>query len=256
MTDGIYVREENKILHIVLDSPSRGNSLTHNMAIQIEKAVLSGQKKASVELIYLSGNGNNFCTGANLAWMRNAIGMKPAQNFKDMSALAKMYKAILSLDKPLITRVHGKIIGGGVGLVAASDIVVCDTNATFCLSETKWGLIPGIISPLLIRKIGYGRFCDLALSGRTYSASEAFSDQLVSMVCEPAEILKKTDQIIELTKKNSLAANQKLKQLLKKMYPLSSKTIDVFCKASADMRKSPDFAKRSEAYAAKQNEVV
>jgi methylglutaconyl-CoA hydratase len=143
------------------------------MATEIARAFKLADGNPKARVLLLGGEGKHFCTGADLRWMKAARRLKKSENVRDAESLARMYEAILNCGVPVIARIQGKVCGGGVGLVAASDIAASVTGTTFSFPETSIGLVPGVISPIVSRKIGASRFLECSLTGRQISASEA-----------------------------------------------------------------------------------
>src|SRR5205085_11202791 len=104
--------------------------------------------------IVLRSNGPNYCAGADLNWMSRMVAYTREENIRDSSKLAKMYAVINECPLPVVGRIQGAAIGGGVGLVSVCDIAICSTESKFGLSEVKLGILPAVISPYVIAKIG------------------------------------------------------------------------------------------------------
>src|SRR4029077_20591741 len=118
-----------------------------------------------VRVIILGGNGKSFCAGADLNWMKSMVTYTREQNIEDAKVAARMFLAIAKCPKPVIARVHGAALGGGAGVVAASDIAIAVQSAMFGFTEVKLGIIPGVISPFVISRIGPGRAREYFVTG-------------------------------------------------------------------------------------------
>jgi methylglutaconyl-CoA hydratase len=143
-------------------------------------AALAGDE--SVRVAVLAGAGPSFCAGADLHWMRASLDWSREQNAADAAALAELFEAAWSLPKPLIGRIHGVAMGGGVGLVACCDIAVAVDSARFGFSEVKLGLIPAVIAQYVVPKIGVSHARALFVSGERFTAERAFEIGLVHAV--------------------------------------------------------------------------
>jgi methylglutaconyl-CoA hydratase len=141
-----------------------------------------------VRAIVLAGQGPAFCAGADLAWMRRMAGFDVEQNRADALQLAIMLRTIHDCPKPVIARVHGDAYAGGVGLVAACDIAVAAIGTTFCLSETRLGLIPATIGPYVVRAMGISAARRYFLTAEKFDAGEAFRIGLVHELAPPDEL--------------------------------------------------------------------
>jgi methylglutaconyl-CoA hydratase len=141
-----------------------------------------------VRVVVLAGAGPVFCAGADIAWMSRTIAYTEAENLRDASSLSYAFAALDRLPVPLIGRVHGAALGGGAGLAAVCDIVVADDQASFGFTEVKLGIIPSVISPFVLAKIGRGPARELFLTGARFSAARAKEIGLVHTVVGGAEL--------------------------------------------------------------------
>ena len=132
----------------------------------------------------MRGDGPSFCAGADLNWMSRMVGYTRDENVRDASHLATMFAAINECAAPVIGRIHGAAIGGGVGLVAVCDIAIASKDAKFGLSEVKLGILPAVISPYVIGKIGASHARALFLTGERFDAERALRIGLVHRVVD------------------------------------------------------------------------
>ena len=132
-----------------------------------------------VRAIVLAARGPAFCAGADLDWMRRMAAYSAEENRRDARQLAEMLRTIYECPKPTIARVHGDAYAGGMGLVAACDIAFAAIGASFCLSETRLGLIPATISPYVIGAIGVPAARRYMLTAEKFDSAEAFRIGLV-----------------------------------------------------------------------------
>jgi methylglutaconyl-CoA hydratase len=143
-------------------------------------AVLAGDP--AIRGVVLTGEGPSFCAGGDLRWMQSSLDWSREQNSADAEALADMFELAWSLPKPLIGRINGAAMGGGVGLVACCDIAVAADTARFGFSEVKLGLIPAVIAQYVVPKIGVSQARALFVSGERFTAERAFEIGLVHAV--------------------------------------------------------------------------
>ncbi len=230
----------NDVFTITLNYPKKSNAYDQMMCFEIQKAFQSANLSGA-KLILLKAEGKNFCAGADLQWMKRAQFLSDAENLDDMSAIKNMFQAILTTKPPIIGLIQGAVRGGGVGLVAACDIVFADQSVSFSLSESKWGLIPGIITPLVIQKIGASTFLELAVSSRIFDFNEALNLKLIH------HHASKLGPYTELIKSNSIDSNIKIKSMIQKHY-LKTEFLDEILKISSEMRKSEEFKIRSKQF--------
>ncbi|MDX3928311.1 MAG: crotonase/enoyl-CoA hydratase family protein [Shinella sp.] len=155
-------------------------------------AGLLGQDEA-VRVAVLTGEGESFCAGGDLNWMKEQMAASREERIAEARKLASMLKALRDLPKPLVARVNGQAYGGGVGLISICDAVIAVDSARFGLTETRLGLIPATISPYVVARIGTANALRFCTSARIFDALEAREARLVDKVV-PAEDL---DEAIE-----------------------------------------------------------
>ncbi len=173
---------------IWLNRPDLRNAMNDVLIDELGDAVARAQEDSDVRAIVLAGRGKAFCAGGDLAWMKKAREMTPAEAHADSVRLANVMRMLYEGDKPSIARVHGPAFAGGMGLVAACDIAIASTEAKFCLSEVKLGLIPSMISPYVIKAMGEQRARRFFLTGEVFDAAEAYRIGFVSDICPPEEL--------------------------------------------------------------------
>jgi len=142
------------IATLALARPAVRNALDEELIGALDRALREAAGDPAVRVVVLRGDGAAFCAGADLAWMRRAAGLDEARNLADALRLARMLDRLARLPRPTIALVHGATMGGGVGLAAACDLCVAEDTAVFALSEVRLGLVPGAISPHVVRAIG------------------------------------------------------------------------------------------------------
>lgn len=174
----LLVEHSNGVLTVTLNRPDVHNAFNDEL---IAEAIdlFSNIDTTANRVVVLKGTGRNFCAGADLNWMSRMVSYSRDENVRDSSLLAKMYALIDECPLPVIGRIQGAAIGGGVGLVAVCDIAVAMTGAQFGLSEVKLGILPAVISPYVIRKIGETHARGLFLTGERFNAERAMRIGLV-----------------------------------------------------------------------------
>lgn len=178
----LEVQESDGVLSVTLNRPDVHNAFNDELigeAIEL----FSGIGK-DVRAVVLRGSGPNFCAGADLNWMSRMVSYTREENIRDSSKLAKMYAVINECPAPVVGRIQGAAIGGGVGLVAVCDIAICAPNSKFGLSEVKLGILPAVISPYVIGKIGASHARALFMTGERFDAERALRIGLVHRVAE------------------------------------------------------------------------
>jgi methylglutaconyl-CoA hydratase len=147
-------RPSRHVAEVWLNRPDVRNAFNAGMIAELGTAFTTLGTDAQLRVIVLGGHGKAFCAGADLGWMREMAGFDWEQNRADAQALADMLWCIYRCPVPVVARVHGDCYAGGVGLAAVCDVLVAAEGVNFCLSEAKLGLLPGTISPYVIRAMG------------------------------------------------------------------------------------------------------
>lgn len=169
----IRIGETSGVAKVTLHRPDLHNAFNEVMIAEITQAFRELGRHDDVRIILLAGEGKSFSAGGDIHWMKKMVGYSFEENLADAGAMADMLRAIRECPKPVIARVHGAALGGGVGLTAACDIAVAVESAVFCLSEVKLGIVPAVISPYVMEKIGPGQMRRYGLTAERFSAAEA-----------------------------------------------------------------------------------
>jgi methylglutaconyl-CoA hydratase len=195
-----------------------------------------------VRAIVLAAEGPAFCAGADLEWMRRMSGYSHDDNRADALKLATMLRTIHECDKPVIARVHGAAFAGGVGLVAACDIAIASTDAKFCLTETKLGLIPATIAPYVMRAMGVNQARRYFLTAEQFDAAEAFRIGLVHDIVPPEELDAKINALLGTLMLTSAAAVAAAKRLVRELAfrPIDDSVVADTAERIAQARASDD----------------
>lgn len=181
MPDTITITHDGPIVRVQLNRPDVRNAFNEHLIAELTAwASAAGASGARVAL--LSGAGTVFSAGADLEWMSRMVGASREDNVEDARTMARMFQALDTLPMPLIGRVHGAALGGGVGLSAVCDIVVAAGDAVFGLTEAKLGILPAVISPFVLAKIGRSAARELFLTAARFSADRAREIGLVHAV--------------------------------------------------------------------------
>ncbi|MDQ3067721.1 MAG: enoyl-CoA hydratase-related protein [Actinomycetota bacterium] len=147
----LRIEREGELLRITLARPETRNAFDAAMIAELSEAFVDVGKARAV---LLAGDGASFCAGADVEWMRASVDLDFDTNVADANALRGMLEAIDRCPAPVVVRIQGHALGGGAGLVACADIAVADERAVFAFSEVKLGIIPAVISPFALAKIG------------------------------------------------------------------------------------------------------
>jgi methylglutaconyl-CoA hydratase len=174
------------VLRLTLNRPEVHNAFNADLIGELRHTFrrLQDEPPESLRAVVLAGAGPSFCAGADVSWMRASLGLSREANEQDAMVLAEMLDAIDRCPVPLVTRVHGAALGGGMGLCAVSDVVIAESGSRFGFTETRLGILPAVISPFVIAKIGESHARALFPGGRRFDTSRAARIGLVHEVVE------------------------------------------------------------------------
>ena len=195
MTVELELRGE--VAWVRLNRPSARNAINAEMLAALGEAVERAVAAPATRVVVLAGEGRAFCAGADIDWMRQEGSAAPRQNYLSSKRLASLFEMLDTLPLPLVARVHGAAMGGGIGLVAASDIAVASRSTVFAFPEVRLGLVPAVVGPYVVARVGTSRARDLFLSGRRFGGAEAEAWGLVQRLVEDDELDGAVDAVVE-----------------------------------------------------------
>nr|MBA2333139.1 enoyl-CoA hydratase/isomerase family protein [Actinomycetota bacterium] len=175
----LRIERDDDVLRLTLARPETRNAFDAGLIAELAEAFVDVGKSRAV---LLAGDGPSFCAGADVDWMRASADLDYEANLADANALRRMLDAIDRCPAPVVTRVQGHAFGGGAGLVACSDIAVADAKAIFAFSEVKLGIVPSVISPYALAKIGPSAARRYFVTGERFDAATAARIGLVHEV--------------------------------------------------------------------------
>ncbi len=219
MADVVELRLDGVVLTVVLNRPEQHNALTPELIERLTAVFHQDTVADDVRVIVLTGNGRSFCAGADINMMRAAADTDFAANVADGQAIFDLMQAIDNCPKPVVGRVNGAAIGGGVGLVSACDIVVAVNRAKFAFSEARLGIVPAVISPFVLAKIGVGNGRELFLTGERFDAFKAQQIGLVQHVVAEDELDTAVAERIEQLLLAAPGAQAAAKELIRTVAP-------------------------------------
>jgi methylglutaconyl-CoA hydratase len=193
----ITTQREGAIEYLTLNRPDVRNAFNEHVIEELTRWADATSKDRGVRCVVLGGAGKLFCAGADLTWMSKMVAYTHEENVRDANAMARMFSALDSLPVPLIGRIHGAALGGGAGLAAVCDIVVCDEDAVFGFTEVKLGILPAVISPYALAKIGRSAARELFLTGMRFTAHRAREIGLVHAVVPLPQLDAKVQEYVE-----------------------------------------------------------
>jgi methylglutaconyl-CoA hydratase len=202
----LRVERDAGLLRVTLARPEQRNAFDAALIAELAEAFADvGDARA----VLLSGEGPSFCAGADVEWQRASIELSYEENVEDALRLYRMLAAIDACPAPVVARVQGYALGGGSGLVACADIAIAAEDATFGFSEVKLGIIPAVVSPFVLPRIGPGAARRYFLTGERFGADTALRIGLVHEVVPPAELDHAVSRVAgELATAGSQAARE------------------------------------------------
>lgn len=199
------------VKEVWLNRPDLHNAFNAEL---IEEMITAFTSFKNERLIILSGRGTSFCAGADLNWMKAMKDYTREENFQDAKRLARMFSAINECDVPVIGRINGHALGGGVGLISVCDYVISVSEALMGFTEVRLGLIPAVISPYCISKVGESNARAWMISGERFKAPVG---KEMGLVHEVVTSIDELDQRVEAVKKSFLAAGPEAAKEAKKL---------------------------------------
>ena len=184
----ILIDRDGPILRLTLNRPEVRNAFDEEVIQAISAAAASASEDPSLRAVVLAGKGKTFCAGADIAWMAKAIAYSRQENLSDAEDLARMLERLDTLPVPVIGRIQGSALGGGVGLAAICDTVIAADTAVFALTEVKLGILPAVVAPYVLRKIGISAARELFLTGARFDAARARQIGLVHEIVPEADL--------------------------------------------------------------------
>ncbi len=179
---------DGPVARVWLNRPEARNAFDGLMVTELSQTLFDLGSRDGVRVVVLGGRGPSFCAGADLEWMKAAAGFTREENLREAQALADLFFTVYNSPKPIVARVQGAALGGGSGLVAACDIPVAALGTQFGFTEVRLGIIPAVISPYVIAKIGESAARELFLTGERFEAVRAAEIGLVRAAVPPEDL--------------------------------------------------------------------
>jgi methylglutaconyl-CoA hydratase len=202
------------VAQITMNRPAVFNAFDEVMIGEIDEAFAQLADDAAVRVIVLAGEGKHFSAGADLQWMQRASSASQEWNLADARRFAAMLARIEACPKPTVARIQGAALGGGVGLACACDLAIAADNASFSVSEAKFGILPAVIGPYVTNAVGKRQARRLALTTSRIGAAEALAIGLVQQVVT----LEALDGAVDATLKELLAGGPNAQREIKQLF--------------------------------------
>lgn len=180
----------DKIITIWLNRPQVHNAFNNTMLSELVDILETVDTSGDIRVVIFTGEGKSFSAGADLNWMKKMVDYSYDENLEDSLWISKVFHKIYTLKKPVIAAINGAAIGGGMGFVGASDIVIGSDRAKYSLSEVRIGVVPACISPYLIKKVGEGVLKELFITGMRFDSDRALDIRLINYKVEHEKLLE------------------------------------------------------------------
>lgn len=237
----ILLKIENRVATITLNRPEVRNALNNDMVKELYNAFYVLNSMDDIRVIVVTGVGNTFCAGADLKWLGEVADFTYEKNYEQSMDLIKLFYLIHDHSKPIIAKVNGSAVGGGVGIMLVSDIIIASDKAKFGLSEVAIGIIPAAIAPFLMNRIGETKAREYFITGERIDAKTAHEIGIINYVCPEDEIDTLTNNKVSRILNNGPNAITKVKEMMNLVRSESEERLkDSLAKMIAELRTSKE----------------
>jgi methylglutaconyl-CoA hydratase len=226
---GLRIERDGAVLRITLARPERRNAFDAELIAELTAAFAD---VGDARVVVLAGDGQSFCAGADIEWQRSAVDLPLDENAEDALRLYRMCETIDRCPAPVVARVHGYALGGGSGLVACADIALAAPDTVFGFSEVKLGIIPAVISPFVLPKIG-AHARRYFLTGERFDAETALRIGLIGEIGTPLD--DAVNQVVDELLSSGPEAVREAKRLIRER-PAGAETAQI----AARLRAGPE----------------
>ena len=230
------------VAQLTMSRPAVFNAFDEAMIGELDAAFAQLAEDSGVRVIVLAGEGRHFSAGADLQWMQRASTASREWNLADARRFAAMLAHIESCPKPTVARVQGAALGGGVGLVCACDIAIAADNASFAVSEARFGILPAVIGPYVVNAVGKRQARRLALTGTRIQAAEALAIGLVQRVVAADALDAAVDATVAELLAGGPQAQREIKQLFARLAvaPVTPEVVELTAQTISRVRGSDE----------------
>ena len=210
----IEVEREGAVARVWLNRPEAHNALSAELGEALNAALRLLAGDPACRAVMLGGRGPSFCAGADIQVMRASANATHEANLAEAERFGSLFAAIAEFPKPVVARLHGGVYGGGVGFCCACDIAVASQDTTFGLTEVRLGILPALISPYVLRRLGDRQARELMLTGERFDAARALAHGVVDHVVPTAQLDVKVGERVGELLKGAPRAQAEVKALL------------------------------------------
>jgi methylglutaconyl-CoA hydratase len=240
----LTTRRDGPIEYLTLNRPDARNAFNERIVAELTEWAARAHEAAArheVRAAVIAGAGTTFSAGADVGWMSEMVRFSEEENLRDAVAMSQMFAGLDQVPIPLIGRIHGAALGGGCGLAAVCDIVVADDRTVFGFTEVKLGIVPAVISPFVLAKIGRSAARELFLTGARFSAARAREIGLVHAVVDGKELDATVDSYVREVLAAAPEAIATVKALIPRVWRLPADEATMLtAQAIATRRVSPE----------------
>lgn len=237
----LAVERTGPVERLTLNRPEVRNAFNADLIVELTAWAAGAREDAGLRAVVLAGAGTSFCAGADVAWMASTAALTEAENVRDAEAMSRMFDAIDSLPCVVIGRVQGAALGGGTGLAAVCDVVVAASDAIFGFTETRLGIVPAVISPFAVAKIGVSAARELFLTGARFTAERARELGLVHRVVAIDDLDAAVDAVVKDVLASAPGAVARAKALVREVaWHAPGSVRELTARAIAAQRVSPE----------------
>jgi len=236
----LSTRRDGAVAQLRLNRPDVRNAFNEDLIAEMTDWALATRADRDIRVAVLSGEGAVFSAGGDANWMAKTIAYSKEENLADATAAAEMFAVLDALPAVVIGRIHGGAFGGGAGLAAICDVAVAEENTMFGFTEVRLGLIPAVIAPFVLRRIGLAAARELFLTGARFPARRAQEIGLIHAVVPAAAMDSTIDEYIRQVLASSPEAVIAAKTLIRDIFarPLDE-ALPIAAHAIATQRVSP-----------------
>lgn len=247
-------RPHDGVTVLWLNRPQKHNAMTQALIAELHETLTTLAKDSKTRVLVLAGRGKSFCSGADLNYMKSMVDFSHEENVDDACRFAAMLQALHQFPKPVIAALHGNVFAGATGLTACSDMVIAADDARFCISEVKLGLVPAVISPYVVARIGAHQARRYFMTAEVFTAQAAQQAGLVHR-CVPADqLMNEVMDTAMLMLNNAPRAMATTKNLINYLVPVpgSREITDYTAALIARVRTGPEAQGGLQAFLDKQ----
>jgi len=253
----IKFTKKNRVATVTLSRAEKRNALDDVMIRELTDAFQTFNREATTKVVVLKAEGDAFCAGADLAYLKKVSQFDFTQNQHDSQELMKLFLQMYTMRKPIVAIVQGPALAGGCGLISVCDFVLASReSALFGYPEVRIGFIPAIVMPFLVRRVGEAKARELTLRGHTIDADEAQSMGLITAAVPTISLAEEGEKLAqELETKNSSSSMGLVKELLGRIHGMSTPdALDYAANLNALTRMTDDCKKGIDAFLNKEEQ--